>query len=122
MTKLFPILFTVISMAVMAVAGIIEPAHAAARRSTPTTCVTGPPASTSGYVIEYAAVGDPAAGDRFYDIDPAFNTDHSVGSTMVSRSTPLHELCPFHLHGPRPSAPDSCFLKLSFALYEVQLC
>lgn len=107
MTKPFAILFTVISMAAMAAAGIIEPAHAAVRRSTPTTCVTGPPASTSGYDIEYAAVGDPAAGNRFYDIDPAFSADHSVGSAMVSRSPPLHELC--LLPPPAPNALNSKF-------------
>lgn len=119
MTKLFPILFTVISMAVMAVAGIIEPAHAAARRSTPTTCVTGPPASTSGYVIEYAAVGDPAAGNRFYDIDPAFSSAHSVGSAMVSHSTPCMSSVSSTSN---TSAPDFHLLKLSLKPYELQLC
>jgi hypothetical protein len=104
MTKPFAILLAVLSVAAMAAADVIEPARAAARRSIPTSCVTGPPASTSPYVIEYVAVGDPAAGNRFYDIDPAFSTDHSIGSTMVSPSSPLHEaLPPPPLTNPPPS-------------------
>lgn len=90
MTKPFTLLLAAFSAAAMAAPGIIdqEQAHAVVRRSNPTTCVTGSPASASGYVMNYTAVEDAAAGDRFYDIDPAFNTDHSVGSAMVSCSAP----------------------------------
>lgn len=89
MTKAFTVLLAAFSAAVIAAPGIIdqEQAHTMARRSTPTTCVTGAAASTSGYVMNYTAVEDPAAANRFYDIDPAFSTDHSVGSAMVSRSS-----------------------------------
>lgn len=85
------VLLALLSAAAMAAPGIIEQAHAVAHRSTPTTtCVTGVPASTSSpYPIEYATVGDSATGSRFYDVEPAFNTDHAVGSAMVSRSSPL---------------------------------
>lgn len=87
MAKLFSILLAVLSVAAVAAAGVIEPDQVAGRRSSP-TCVSGSQASPSGYDIDYAAVGDPA-GNRFYDIDPAFTKDHSVGSAMVSRlSTP----------------------------------
>jgi hypothetical protein len=84
----FTLLLAALAMLAMTAAGVIEPAHTAARRPIPSTCVTGPPASTSPYDIEYAAVGDPIVGNRFYDIDPAFNTAHSTGSTMVSTRYP----------------------------------
>ncbi|POS77909.1 hypothetical protein DHEL01_v203701 [Diaporthe helianthi] len=80
MAKLFSILLAVLSVAVTAAASVTEPDQVAERRSTP-TCVDGSRASPSGYEINYAAVGDPA-GNRLYDIDPAFIIDHSVGSTM----------------------------------------
>lgn len=85
MTKRFAMLLLVaLSAAVMAAPSMIEPAHAVAHRSTPTTCATGAAASVSGYVLNYTAVEDTATGSRFYDIEPGFSTDHSVGSAMVS--------------------------------------
>lgn len=84
------LLLAALVAAVMAAPGFIEQANPVAHRSTPTTCVTGAAASTSGYVMNYTAVEDAAAGNRFYDIEPGFNTDHAVGSAMVSRpSNPL---------------------------------
>ena len=89
MTNLFAMLLMALSAVAMAAPGVFEKAHAVADRSIPTTCVTGVPASTSGYDIDYAAaVVDTAGGNRFYDIEPAFNADPSVGSAMVSRSSP----------------------------------
>ncbi|KAG6356614.1 hypothetical protein INS49_014487 [Diaporthe citri] len=83
MTRPFAMLLpAALVAAVMAAPGLIEQAHPVAHRSTPTTCMTGAQASTSGYVLNYTAVEDSAAGNRFYDIAPGFNTDHSVGSAM----------------------------------------
>lgn len=88
MTKPFAMLLLAALWAtVMAAPGLIDQAHPVARRSTPTACVTGEPASTSGYVLNYTAVEDAAAGNRFYDIEPGFKAGHSVGSAMVSRSS-----------------------------------
>lgn len=87
-TRFAILLLAALSAAVMAAPGMIEPAHAVAHRSTPTTCATGAAASVSGYVLNYTAVEDTAAGNRFYDIEPGFSTDHSVGSAMVSHTPP----------------------------------
>lgn len=97
-TRFAILLLAALSAAVMAAPGMIEPAHAVVHRSTPTTCATGAAASVSGYVLNYTAVEDTAAGNRFYDIEPGFSTDHSVGSAMVSHTTaPSHSPFPVSL-------------------------
>lgn len=103
-TRFAIILLAALSAAVMAAPGMIEQAHAVAHRSTPTTCVTGAAASVSGYVLNYTAVEDTATGSRFYDIEPGFSTDHSVGSAMVSHVTTA-------LHSPFPVSPVPCMLQ-----------
>ncbi|KAG8158712.1 hypothetical protein KVR01_011155 [Diaporthe batatas] len=95
MTRSLGILLGTLSAAVMAAAGVIEPDQVTGRQSTP-TCVSGSHASPSGYDMDYAAVGDPD-GNRFYDIDPAFTRDHSVGSSMSL----------YMVHGDGPSAYGS---------------
>lgn len=83
------LLLAALSAAVMAAPGMIEQAHAVAHRSTPTTCATGAAASVSGYVLNYTAVEDTTTANRFYDIEPGFSTEHSVGSAMVSPHYPF---------------------------------
>lgn len=83
MNNPFYILLAILAAAAMAAPAIIEQADAVAGRSTPTTCVTGSPVTTSGFDIDYQPLEAVASGNRFYDIDPSFKTDHSVGSAMV---------------------------------------
>lgn len=83
MNNPFYVLLAILAAAAMAAPAIIEQADAVAGRSTPTTCVTGSPVTTSGFDIDYQPLEAVASGNRFYDIEPSFKTDHSVGSAMV---------------------------------------
>ncbi|KAJ0117150.1 hypothetical protein J7T55_003567 [Diaporthe amygdali] len=83
--NLFTLLITAFCTAVLAAPAPAQQRHAVEVQSVsaePPTCVDGVPASTTPYDINYAAVKAPAAAHGFYDIEPAWDTAHAVGSAM----------------------------------------
>ncbi|KUI60079.1 hypothetical protein VP1G_07281 [Cytospora mali] len=65
-------------LGIFASAAIAAPAQASERSA---ACVTGVPASTSPYDIDYAAVEGPTSSSS-YDIAASFESAHTIGTAM----------------------------------------